>query len=428
MAFELTSSTAVKKREDCDRRWLRRAAVQLEQAGTLVSPRIDAGKRAGKITTPSPAANQSGGRRNAFDPKGGSSGIRGVISPARNSTSILQTDCFTVKSDALAASDWHQSLARAIRDPSELLRRLGLSETPGLSVVSQPAAFPLLVPESFLARMRPGDLSDPLLRQVLPSSLEQTDAEGFTNDPVSDLEFRKAPGLLQKYAGRALLIATGSCAVHCRYCFRRNYPYEAEPRRLDDWGPALQVLREDDSIREVLLSGGDPLMLTDQRLSDLIRQLQDIPHLRRLRIHSRLPIVLPDRVTPELLNILTSTRLNVVMVVHSNHAAELTGDCAAALQRLTSALSGMVLNQAVLLRGVNDSVEALCALSERLIELRVIPCYLHQLDRVSGAAHYDVAIETGRRLISELRRRLPGYAVPRYVREIPGEPHKTVID
>lgn len=297
-----------------------------------------------------------------------------------------------------------------------------------MSLIREQAPFPLLVPESFLARMRPGDMTDPLLLQVLPTSLELSDAEGFTSDPVSDLEFRKAPGLLQKYDGRALLIATGSCAVHCRYCFRRNYPYAAEPHRLDDWVPALEILREDSSIREVLLSGGDPLMLTDQRLGDLIRHLEDIPHLRRLRIHSRLPIVLPDRVTPELLDILTGTRLNVVMVVHSNHAAELTGDCAAALQCLTSGLSGMVLNQAVLLRGVNDSVEALCALSERLIELRVIPYYLHQLDRVSGTAHYEVSLEAGRRLVAELRRRLPGYAVPRYVREIAGELHKTVID
>jgi len=333
-----------------------------------------------------------------------------------------------VKPDAPAASDWHQSLARAIRDPAELLRRLGLSESPELSLIPQQIPFPLLVPESFLARMRPGDRVDPLLLQVLPTSLELSDAEGFTSDPVNDLEFRKAPGLLQKYDGRALLIATGSCAVHCRYCFRRNYPYTAEPHRLDDWVPALEILRKDSSIREVLLSGGDPLMLTDQRLGDLIRHLEDIPHLRRLRIHSRLPIVLPDRVTPELLDILTGTRLNVVMVVHSNHAAELAGDCAAAIQRLTSGLSGMVLNQAVLLRGVNDSVEALCALSERLIELRVIPYYLHQLDRVSGTAHYEVSLETGRRLVAELRRRLPGYAVPRYVREVAGELHKTVID
>ena len=282
------------------------------------------------------------------------------------------------------------------------------------------------MPESFLKRMQPGDVHDPLLRQVLPLAEEDAEVPGFTIDALDEAQFRKAPGLLHKYAGRALLVLTGACAVHCRYCFRRHYPYSQEPKRLDDWEPAFVAIEQDESIREVLLSGGDPLMLTDERLAAVVRRLEAIPHLRRLRIHTRLPIVLPNRVTWELIDLLTSTRLTPVVVVHANHPAELVADCALALRQLTQA-SVMVLNQAVLLRGINDSVEVLAGLSERLIELGIKPYYLHQLDRVSGAAHFEVPEETGRRLIHELRRKLPGYAVPQYVREIPHEPFKVPL-
>jgi EF-P beta-lysylation protein EpmB len=250
---------------------------------------------------------------------------------------------------------------------------------------------------------------------------------GFVPDAVADASFRTAPGLLHKYAGRALMIAAGSCAVNCRYCFRRHYPYGDEPRRLDDWEPALNQLRADASISELLLSGGDPLMLTDHRLAQLVERLESIPHLQRLRIHTRLPIVLPDRVTDALLCLLINSRLTPIVVVHSNHAAEVVADCATALRQLVR--SGItVLNQAVLLRGVNDSVDALAELSESLINLGVMPYYLHQLDRVAGTAHFEVDPNVGRQLIAELRKRLPGYAVPRYVQEIPGEAHKTIIE
>jgi EF-P beta-lysylation protein EpmB len=335
-------------------------------------------------------------------------------------------------SEPESATAWKRSLAQAVRDPGELLERLKLplSLLPtGFLDGSQQAAteFPLLVPESYLARMQTGDAADPLLRQVLPLEEELDSVAGFSLDAVEDAEFRRAPGLLQKYAGRALLIAAGSCAVHCRYCFRRHYPYGNEPRRLADWAPAIAELEADGSVTEVLLSGGDPLMLGDERLHELVARLDRISHLRRLRIHTRLPIVLPDRVTDGLLDILRSTRMTPVVVVHANHAAEVVGDCAAALRRLREA-GLLVLNQAVLLRGVNDSVDALAGLSESLIDLGVTPYYLHQLDRVAGAAHFEVPIERGRLLIAELRRRLPGYAVPRYVQEVPGEPGKSVIE
>ena len=328
---------------------------------------------------------------------------------------------------ASRSDTWHRSLAEAIRDPDELITRLGLPGEFRVAAHSAARLFPLLVPESFLRRIEPGNPDDPLLRQVLPLGSEDDELPDFRTDAVDDARFRLAPGLLHKYHGRALLIATGSCAVHCRYCFRRHYPYGEEPRRLVDWEPALDALRDDASIEEVLLSGGDPLMLTDQRLSDLIGRLADIPHLRRLRIHTRLPIVLPDRVTQQLLLQLSECGMKVILVMHANHAAELVDDCAAALRRLVEAPL-TVLNQAVLLRGVNDFVEAQCDLSLQLIELGVMPYYLHQLDRVAGAAHFEVPIETGRAIVQEMRRRLPGYAVPRYVQEIPGEAHKTVLE
>ncbi len=271
--------------------------------------------------------------------------------------------------------------------------------------------------------MNPSDIDDPLLRQVLPIAEEEADVPGFTIDALDEANFRKAPGLLHKYEGRALLVLTGACAIHCRYCFRRHYPYSQEPKRLDDWEPAFAAIEQDESIREVLLSGGDPLMLIDERLGEVVRRLDTIPHLRRLRIHTRLPIVLPNRVTLELIDLLTSTRLTSVVVVHANHPAELVADCALALRQL--AQSGlMVLNQSVLLRGINDSVETLIELSERLIELGIRPYYLHQLDHVAGAAHFEVPEQIGLRLVGELRKRLPGYAIPQYVRETPGAPFK----
>ncbi|MFM9962662.1 MAG: EF-P beta-lysylation protein EpmB [Planctomycetaceae bacterium] len=321
--------------------------------------------------------------------------------------------------------DWRRSLADAIRDPEELLSRLGLTAD-GCRLSAIGRQFPLLVPESFLKRMQSGDINDPLLRQVLPLAEEDDAVPGFTLDALEEATFRKAPGLLHKYSGRALLVLTGACAVHCRYCFRRHYPYSQEPKRLDDWEPAFKALEQDESIHEVLLSGGDPLMLTDERLIAVVRRLEHIPHLRRLRWHTRLPIVLPNRITGEWLNLLTSSRLTPVVVVHANHPNELVGDCAAALRQLTQA-GVLTLNQAVLLRGVNDSADVLVALSERLIELGIKPYYLHQLDRVAGTAHFEVAADIGRRLMTELRQRLPGYAVPQYVQEVPGAAFKVPL-
>jgi EF-P beta-lysylation protein EpmB len=274
--------------------------------------------------------------------------------------------------------------------------------------------------------MRPGDPRDPLLRQVLPLADEQARPLGYGFDPVGDGRAMQSPGLLRKYRSRALMVTTGACAVHCRYCFRRHFPYDAGPRSLDEWEPALGKIAADRSIREVILSGGDPLVLVDGHLAELARRLAAIRHVRRLRIHTRLPIVIPERVTGELLEWLRGTRLAPLVVVHANHANELDDAVAGALGRLIDA-GVPLLNQSVLLSGVNDRADALVDLCERLVDLRVMPYYLHQLDRVAGAAHFEVPREEGRRLVAELRRRLPGYAVPRYVQEIDGAEYKTIL-
>ena len=271
--------------------------------------------------------------------------------------------------------------------------------------------------------MRPGDPADPLLRQVLPLATETEWPPGYSCDPVGDQQASLLPGLLHKYQGRVLIVATGACAVHCRYCFRRHFPYQESPRTLPAWSGALDHIASDASIHEVILSGGDPLTLVDESLAELATRIAAIPHVRRLRIHTRLPIMIPERVTPELLSWLTGTRLAPVMVIHANHPAELQGTAAAAVRKIVAA-GVPTLNQAVLLRGINDAVETLVELSERLVDLGVMPYYLHQLDRVAGAAHFEVPAEQGRQFVDELRRRLPGYAVPRYVQEVAGEPYK----
>lgn len=321
---------------------------------------------------------------------------------------------------------WQQTLARAIRDPEVLLARLDLPHDLLPAARQAAALFPLLAPEPFVARMRPGDPHDPLLRQVLPLDLELDEAAGFLKDPVGDRAALHHGGVLHKYHGRALLVATGACAVHCRYCFRRHFPYAEANASGDRWAGALDYLARHGDVSEVILSGGDPLTLTDRRLAELAQALAEIPHLRRLRIHSRLPVVLPERIDAAMIGWLTGTRLKPVMVIHANHPNEIDQAVGAAIRCLRD--SGVpVFNQAVLLRGVNDDVDALTALSERLFDAGVVPYYLHLLDRVRGAAHFDVPAPRARALHAALAARLPGYLVPRLVREEPGAPGKTLI-
>ncbi len=320
---------------------------------------------------------------------------------------------------------WQAALANAVTDLDELCRLLDLP--PQLAQApSHSGGFPLLVPRAFLARIRRGDPSDPLLTQILPQKIEEIEHPGFTRDPLREVCLSGPPGGLQKYQGRLLMVTAGQCGVHCRFCFRRHFPYTKGPPRRARWEGVLQTVARDSSIHEVILSGGDPLTLGDRELAWLVDRIAAIDHVKRLRIHTRMPIVIPQRVTEELLRLLRSTRLVPFVAVHVNHPAEIDTAVAQALGALVD--RGIpVLSQSVLLRGVNDSPEVLCTLFERLIGLRVLPYYLHQLDPVAGAAHFEVPVERGRELMAEVRRRLPGYAVPRYVQERPGAPYKEIL-
>lgn len=319
-------------------------------------------------------------------------------------------------------TQWIASMKNAIRSASELRRILDLPTEAESGDADYD--FPVFVSREFLSRITPGDPNDPLLRQVLPIAEEGRQVTGFSDDPVGDLGANVAPGVLHKYHGRALMITTGACGIHCRYCFRREFPYSALGSRAEAYGPSLEYLRQRPDIEEVILSGGDPLTSTDESLDSLISQIEAIAHVTRLRIHSRMPIVIPSRVTRFLCDRLKQSRLGAWMVVHANHAGEIDGETQLAIERLVDA--GIpTLNQSVLLRGVNDNSAVLDALSRRLVECRVIPYYLHQLDRVKGAAHFEVSDDRGRELIEELESRLPGFAVPRYVSEIAGRESKT---
>ncbi|MCB9881129.1 MAG: EF-P beta-lysylation protein EpmB [Planctomycetes bacterium] len=325
-----------------------------------------------------------------------------------------------------SASRWQQLLHEAVRDAAELGRLLALDPAWVTSACQADEGFPLLVPRGYVARMRPGDPEDPLLRQVLPLAEERRRVPGFARDPVGDLAAQRGGALLQKYAGRVLLITTGACAVHCRYCFRRHYPYGEEPGFARAWPAALETIAGDPSVEEVLLSGGDPLLVADVKLATFANALAAIPHVRRLRLHTRTPVVLPERVDDALLAWTSGTRLTTVVVLHANHPNELDDVVRTAFRRWADA-GVALLNQSVLLRGINDDVDVLAELSRRLLDARVFPYYLHQLDRVEGAAHFEVEKARGVQLIEALRARLPGYAVPRYVEEMPGETSKTVL-
>jgi EF-P beta-lysylation protein EpmB len=344
---------------------------------------------------------------------------------AGDTLSASPASASSLPQEAMAASPapWTRLLASAVRDPGELLRLLDLPQHLLGGAQSGSRQFPLLVPRGFVALMTPGDPADPLLRQVLPLFEEGVEAPGFSADPLTEAGCGPAPGLLHKYQGRALLVATGACAVHCRYCFRRHFPYQDLPRGRRWYEPALAYLNSDAQMQELILSGGDPLTLPDAQLSELAAALAAIPHLRRLRVHSRLPVVLPERVDDAFLEWFAGGRLTPVLVIHANHPREISAPVAAAIARVRRA-GATVLNQSVLLAGVNDDVDTLSALSERLFDAGAMPYYLHMLDRVQGAAHFLVGDERALTLHRALSARLPGYLVPRLVREEPGMPGK----
>jgi len=315
------------------------------------------------------------------------------------------------------SSSWQQQLSDAISDPVVLCEFLSLDSSVCKDITTAMQQFPLRVPYAFVSRMQKGDLNDPLLKQILPLGVEMQAVKGYFSDPLNEAQYNPVSGLLHKYHGRVLLTLTGACAVNCRYCFRRHYPYEQKVPGLSHWQSALDYIANDDTIYEIILSGGDPLLIKDHALSNFIGRLDTIPHLTTLRIHTRLPIVIPDRVTDELVDLLAMSRLKVIIVLHSNHANELDITVKTALKKLRQFI---LLNQAVLLKGINDSATALINLSQRLCESHVLPYYLHLLDPVTGAAHFDVPLEIAKALIEEITQQLPGYLVPRLVKEVAG--------
>lgn len=325
-----------------------------------------------------------------------------------------------------ASPSWQQALADVIRDPAELFEILQLD--PQLLAAAQAACqdFPLRVPRSFVARMQPGARFDPLLMQVLPIGQELDLQPGFSHDPLQEADANPLPGLIHKYQGRVLLVVSGGCAINCRYCFRRHFPYQDNNPGRQHWQQALDYIRADNSITEVIFSGGDPLAASDRVLAELAARIADIPHVTTLRIHSRLPVVIPQRINDDCLAWLTQPRLQTVLVLHANHANEIDSHVGRALQALKNA-GVTLLNQTVLLKGINDDAPTLAALNRRLFAHGVLPYYLHMLDRVQGAAHFDVTQSRARDIIHQLLAELPGYLVPKLVRETPRAQSKVPI-
>ena len=335
----------------------------------------------------------------------------------------------TLSEPGLQAQSWQWHLQNAVRSIEDLGRALDLD----LSDVQ--TQFPLLVPLPYLHRMEPGNLLDPLLLQVLPREIENSATPGFVRDPLSEVNESKlaesemassetlpakTKGIIQKYQGRVLLITTGACAINCRYCFRRHFPYQDFQPAQSDWDDIVERLLADTSITEVIFSGGDPLVMPDSYLKKLVLRLSLIKHIDTFRFHTRLPVVIPQRITEELTTWISDLPQKVVFVLHTNHANEIDDEVTSSLRKLKQ--SGVtLLNQSVLLSGVNDSAAALVNLSRKLFETDVLPYYLHLLDPVAGAAHFDVPESVGQQLIKEISGQLPGYLVPKLVREVPGE-------
>jgi len=319
-------------------------------------------------------------------------------------------------------SAWQQLLRKNFTNWEKLSDFLEWNEEHRNHVLKKPN-FPLNLPFRLAEKIQKGTLNDPILLQFLPTQNEMQKAPGFISDPVADEGFRKESKLLHKYQGRALLVCTGACAMHCRYCFRQNFSYDNEDRT---YVRELEILAQDSSINEIILSGGDPLSLTNAVLKSLIEKLSAIPHIKKIRFHTRFPVGIPERIDSEFLEILASTNTQFWFILHSNHPNELDDDVLRSLKNVQKT-GAVVLNQSVLLKGVNDGVQTLKRLCEVLVDNGIVPYYLHQLDRVTGSSHFEVSEKTGALLIAELTKMLPGYAVPKYVREVAGEPSKITL-
>ncbi|SBS28223.1 L-lysine 2,3-aminomutase [Marinomonas aquimarina] len=321
---------------------------------------------------------------------------------------------------------WSTELAQAIKSPAELWPLLGLTEQDLPAAHKAMASFKMLVPRPFVSRMEFGNVNDPLLKQVLADDIEMLPVAGYSKDPLDEGNHNPQKAIVHKYERRILVITTGTCAVNCRYCFRRHFPYGDNQLAQKEWDSVIDYLKDHPEVNEVILSGGDPLMLKDSQLSQHIARLNDLPQLKRLRIHSRLPVVIPSRINDELLAWVSQSRLDVVLVLHSNHAHEIDQSIADKVALLKRA-GVTVLNQGVLLRGVNDSVEAQVNLSEALFAAGILPYYMFTFDPIEGGAHFDISIEAAQQLMGQVAQKLPGYLMPKLAKEIPGEPAKTVL-
>jgi L-lysine 2,3-aminomutase len=323
--------------------------------------------------------------------------------------------------------NWQNQLSDLVTDPKELLDILQLSEKDLLSgAILATEQFKLRVPRAFVNRMVVGDIFDPLLLQVLPHHLELEEHDGFVTDPLGEEEANQQPGVLHKYKSRFLLTLTGACAIHCRYCFRRHFPYQENLPKNDDWLNIKIYIESQPDVNEVILSGGDPLTLSNRKLKLWVERIESVSQIKYLRIHSRVPIVIPNRIDEEFISIIKNSRLRIIVVVHSNHPAELDAFTCLKLNVLVKN-NITVLNQAVLLKGVNNSAETLTNLSYKLFDVGVMPYYLHVLDKVKGAHHFDLDTDNINSIYTELLANLPGYLVPKLVREVAGEKNKTPL-
>jgi EF-P beta-lysylation protein EpmB len=335
-------------------------------------------------------------------------------------TSMIPCSDLTWQSES--SSNWQRQLQQAVTDPQELLQLLQLESSLLPEMLKAAQQFPLRVPRAFINRMQPGNIQDPLLRQVLPISDELNISENYSQDPVSEINTAN-PGLIQKYQGRALLVVNGHCAINCRYCFRRHFPYNDHKLNRQQWLNVIKDIAQDQSIEEVIFSGGDPLASSDKQLEWVTEQIAAITHIKRLRIHSRLPVVIPDRITKECLSWMNKFQRQTIFVFHINHPNEIDQWVAEAANKLRQS-DILLLNQSVLLREVNDCADTLKVLSEKLFGIGILPYYLHLLDPVAGASHFDLPLSEAEGIYRQLMDKLSGFLVPKMVKEVPGEGSK----
>ncbi|WP_114325572.1 EF-P beta-lysylation protein EpmB [Candidatus Colwellia aromaticivorans] len=321
---------------------------------------------------------------------------------------------------------WQKYLQEVITEPEKLLSLVNINPEQYLHHFKARQLFPVRVPLPFIKRIKKGDIDDPLLKQVMPLSSEFVVTDGFVADPLQEHD-TVATGLLHKYKNRVLMIVKSACAINCRYCFRRHFPYQDNSPSKQHWQPALNYISAHKEISEVIFSGGDPLMANDQHLAWLVKQIEQISHVKWLRIHTRLPVVIPNRITSDLVSLLKNSRLKATMVLHINHGNEIDDDLTAALEPLRDARIPLF-NQSVLLKGVNDNANTLIELSEKMFYAGIQPYYLHLFDPVQGAAHFDVKQEAAVSIMNEMLATLPGFLMPKLVREIAGQANKTPIN